>query len=330
MENFKTYLRRALGAKIPIEQIGGEKLHKLPHFIKEAFRFYDAVLVNDRHFLLVEFKRNNNLTTTQIEKQLQVIKDAFHENAVFLTTELSAINRKRFIEKGINFIVPNKQMYMPDLLIDLQENFAPTRQQGKKLLPSAQYILLYKILKRNENIEQYPLNKLAQKLNYTAMGITKAVNNLVYHQLCTLEGSKEKYLRFNAPIHELWHQALPLLVNPVLKKVYVDEKPKNIFLFRSNVAALPEYTDIAEGNQQYYAIEKNMFYALQKNGQLINANEQEGKYCLEVWKYNPDKLAEGITEETNVDPLSLYLSLRGNHDERVDMALDKIIEKYIW
>ncbi|MBC8490626.1 MAG: MarR family transcriptional regulator, partial [Bacteroidetes bacterium] len=71
-------------------------------------------------------------------------------------------------------------------------------------------------------------------------------------------------------------------------------------------------------------------YALQKNSELVNQNEYEGRYYLEVWKYNPNTLAEGITEESNVDPLSLFLSLRDMQDERIEMALDQIIEKFIW
>ena len=31
-----------------------------------------------------------------------------------------------------------------------------------------------------------------------------------------------------------------------------------------------------------------------------------------------------------VDPLSLYLSLKDSTDERIEMALEKIIKDYIW
>jgi len=82
--------------------------------------------------------------------------------------------------------------------------------------------------------------------------------------------------------------------------------------------------------QEYYAIDKKLFYELQKQGKFINLNPYEGHYCLELWKYNPAKLAEGITEKFNVDPLSLYLSLQEMHDERVENALEMIIEKIIW
>ncbi len=64
---------------------------------------------------------------------------------------------------------------------------------------------------------------------------------------------------------------------------------------------------------------------------MVNANEYEGKYCLEVWKYDPLKLVGEMPNDIAVvDPLSLYLSLKDSTDERIEMALEKIIKDYIW
>jgi hypothetical protein len=82
--------------------------------------------------------------------------------------------------------------------------------------------------------------------------------------------------------------------------------------------------------QEYYAIDRGNFIRYRGNGQLQNLNDYEGKYCIEVWKYSPFALTKGVTKQNNVDPLSLYLSLRENKDERIEMALEKIIENYIW
>ena len=166
------------------------------------------------------------------------------------------------------------------------------------------------------------------------MGITKAVNNLVGLEFCEVKGTKEKYLQFlNNDRHELWATAKDYLINPVLKRVYVDAKPKQA-VYRSNASALPEYTDMNPTKQQYYAINKTDYFELQKAGKLINENENEGKYCLEVYKYNPQLLTENAPvareEEDVIDPLSLCLSLKDNHDERVEMAKEQLLEKVQW
>jgi hypothetical protein len=79
------------------------------------------------------------------------------------------------------------------------------------------------------------------------------------------------------------------------------------------------------------AIEKTVFYGLQKSNALVNPNDYEGRYALEVWKYNPLVLVDELPNDRPVvDPLSLYLSVKDSTDERIEMALDKILEKFIW
>jgi len=65
-----------------------------------------------------------------------------------------------------------------------------------------------------------------------------------------------------------------LLVNPVMKTVFVDETPKELVLIRSNISALSEYSDLNESTQQFYAVEKTVFYELKKNSRIKNPNRQ--------------------------------------------------------
>lgn len=329
MDKLTSYIKEVLGYKIFLEKMEAKELNQLPYFIRESYRFHRAV-AKDNHgdFIIAESKPQSKPTVRQVEKQLQTVKELTQKKVVFAANQITALNRKRFIEKGINFIIPGKQMFLPEMMIDLKEVYRKPAKE--KLLPSAQFIMLYHILHRTGKIENLSLKQLAEKFGYTPMAITKAADNLRHLELCELQGTKEKSIRFPQPVPELWHQALPLITSPVLKQVYVDELPENIFLMKSNESALPEYTEMAESRQKYFAMEKRMFYSLKKEDNLKTLNDYEGNYCLEIWKYNPEKLAEGVTEEINVDPLSLYLSMKHMQDERIEIALEQIIEKYIW
>jgi len=329
MEKLRDYVLSTLGYAIQSKELRKQELDKLPFYIKEAFLLRKITLL-DRDVVIAEATTEALMTIKQIEKQFNVIQEMIGKPVVLLVNDISSVARKRLVEKGINFIVPNKQLFLPTLLIDLKESFNRTTIQKTKILPSAQLIVLYKILNRNERIEEYTFKGLANHLQYTPMAITKAVANLVYHKLCEVSGTKEKYLQFQGDIPDLWKRALPLLVTPVLRQAYVDEIPEKQFLLKSNVSALPEYSDMNESRQEYYAIEKGLFYNLQKTKQMVNMNDHEGRYCLEVWKYNPAIPADALTKRKYVDPLSLYLSLKNNHDERIQTALDNIIKKNIW
>ena len=182
-------------------------------------------------------------------------------------------------------------------------------------------------------MENNSFKEIAQRLDYTPMAITNAVDDLKQHDIVDVFGEKEKYIKFKFERNELWHRAeqQKLLSSPVLKKVYVDFLPNDVDKLKANASALPEYTSLNPSKQKNYAIDKNTFYYLQKHKAFANANNREGNYALEVWKYNPSTLANEMpNHQSVVDPLSLYLSLKDSHDERVEMGLEQIIEKMIW
>jgi len=336
MKLVEKYLKEILGEHALLELSEAKRLGKLPMFINETYKLYTTNLFN-HPIMLVEPKNISEFGILQFEKHLQIIKNGFERTVVLVLENVEAFNRKRLIEKGINFIVPNKQLFLPELLIDLRENYKNKsfKQKNQTLLPSAQFILIYHIIHRYEKwkLEDHSFKEIAQKLNYTPMSITNAVENLKYQELIDVVGEKEKHIKFRNGRSELWNIAMQynLLMNPVLKTVYVDSIPKDVDMLKTNASALPEYTDLNPSKQQYFAIEKTVFYGLQKSNALVNLNDYEGKYAIEVWKYDPLTLVDELPNDMAVvDQLSLYLSLKDSKDERIEMALEQIIEKYIW
>lgn len=336
MKKTLRYIEEILGIRLTANPLVKSYLDRLPMYINETFQLYHTDLFNTE-IVLAELKNEDELSIQQTEKQVRQIKKLFNQKVVIVLENVQAHNRKRLIEKGVNFIVPGKQLYMPDLLIDLRESFVhpKTKQKSETLLPSAQFLIIYHIIHRYQKwkLEEHPFKEIAQKLGYTPMAITNAIDNLKYHKLVEVEGEKEKFIHFRYDRRELWNvvHEQNLLVNPVLKTVFVDEKPKDLFLLHSNASALPEYTDLNPSRKEYFAIEKTFFYGLQKSNALVNPNDYEGRYVLEVWKYNPLTLVDELPiDRTVVDPLSLYLSVKDSRDERIEMALDQILEKFIW
>lgn len=333
MSQVEQYIYKSLGQDVHVRPMHKNDLHGLPFYVRDSYRF-DEVFMFNKNIILAEAKAENEMTTGQIEKQIELIRDVLGKRVVLVADEISAIERKRLIQKGVNFIVPGRQMYLPDLLIEINEYDITDRRRKKKkrknLTPSAQCILLYAILSRNGQTNEYSFKDWAAKLNYSQMAITKAVEILQEHELCTVTGTKEKYIQLNKDIRQLWQRAERLMTTPVMKTVYTDELPYGLHLHCSNTTALPDYTEIAHSGQEYRAIEKSLFNTLKKNNQWENLNEYEGRYCLEVWKYNPMELAEVAGRGQSVDPLSLYLSLRQTNDERIEMALEQIKERYLW
>ena len=303
-------------------------------YLKEGYRWQQGLLAN-RPCLFAEVNAKNAFGIAQIDKHFNQVRYAVGLPVIAIFPELEAYNRKRLIERHIAFVVPGKQLYIPEFLVDLKEYGGIAKKEHARLTPMGQLLFLFHILDKTENrkIENKTFKELAPMLGTNPMGITRAVENLKQHELIEVTGDKEKFIHFTTDKQQIWHLAeeKDILINPVLRKVYVDEKPKGNPLYYCNMSALAEYTDMNPGIQDFYAIEKSVFYAMQRNSVLTNINEIEGKYCLEVWRYSPEKLAEVLPNKMHVvDPISLYLSLKGSNDERTQMAMEQLIKKALW
>jgi hypothetical protein len=86
--------------------------------------------------------------------------------------------------------------------------------------------------------------------------------------------------------------------------------------------ALAEYTFMADGAGEAYAVYKNddAIKRLKNSGAF---NTVEGRYRIELWKYNPALLAKGGM----VDGLSLALCYKDTDDERVIGELNDLVKK---
>src|ERR1035437_5667613 len=123
MQKISTYIHDVLGYNTQPQPTAKSRLGRLPLFITEAYNFYDLTLFN-RDLILAEIKDKENFSVLQIEKQFAQLKQTLEKKIVLVADSVTSFNRKRLIEKGINFIVPGKHLFLPDLLIDLPENYS--------------------------------------------------------------------------------------------------------------------------------------------------------------------------------------------------------------
>ena len=320
MDDLKKYLKNALGIETEINPLKAEKLKTLPVYITSEYSIQRIELYR-KDLLLVFIK--GNFTTERLRKHLDTIRAAFNTNTVAVISQLEAYKRLRLIEKKIPFIIPGKQMYLPNLLIDLKEFGTKPKEQPQAMQPATQLLLLYHL--QIEPLEDINLKGIAEKLLYDAMTITRAAYYLHNMGLCTLQGTKEKLLHFESANEELWEKVEPMMNNPVRKTLHYNGWVNDDNLYKSNINALAKYSDLNDDVIEYYAV-KPGYTRLMGGVNLKNTGPLEGNICIEEWKYNPYLL----TKTEFVDPLSLYLCFRNKPDERIEMALEQIIRNIVW
>lgn len=333
-EQLIKYIKEVVGFQMLIHQLSTAIKGKLPLYLRDEYQWFEAEL-EDKKCLFAVVNTENFGGISQFGKHFQKVKEITEMPVVAVFDYLEAYNRKRLIEKKIAFVVPDKQLYIPEFIIDLREYSIAAKKKKGALNPLAQQILLLFILDKENKfeIEQLTFKSLAALFGTNPMGITRAVESLKNQELIEIIGDKEKTIHFIADKRNLWLMAKKhrIFINPVQIRVFVDELPQNINLLHAYDNALTEYTDINPVRQEYYAIEKGMFQALKKTNALINENTYEGRFCFEVWKYNPMTINKLLFENNQtVDPLSLLLCYDDNYDERVEMAMEQIERDFIW
>ncbi|WP_159519756.1 MarR family transcriptional regulator [Sunxiuqinia indica] len=336
MKTLQEYIKEVLGETIVVNRLPEHEVAKLPMYVNQLYRIYTTRLLGVE-LVLAQLIDDENISVAQTEKQIRNLRNLFNKTVVLLLDHVVSYNRIRLIRKKVNFIVPGKQVFLPEMLVDLKDGDTTKSsfKENQKLIPSAQVIVLYQILGLSElwDIEQKPFKEIAFKLNYSPMAISKAVENLQVLDLVTVAGEKEKFVQFNYDKVKLWEKIdeNDFWNYPVFKRVYIDSLPPGIKTWDCNTSALPEYSDMNPSRQNYVAIGRTEYNRLNKQNLLLNANPTEGNYCVEVWKYNPGALVDAaIFTEQTVDPLSLYLTLKSTPDERIELALEQIKEKYIY
>jgi hypothetical protein len=317
------YIEENTGIHLNVKKSDNIELKSVPYFIRDGYNFYKTEIYKNE-IILIEKKFREPLTASQYDKQINILKNIFNLPVVLILENLQSYNRERLIRKGINFIIPGKQIFLPSLLISLKTFSGGSNIPKEMLYPASQVLLFYHL--QRESLDGLTFKKMSELSGYTKMTISRAVRNMAEKNLCRLIGKKDIVIEFIKSGRALWESALPFLVSPVKKIFYTDIVPGRIKKYKTNISALSCYSDIADNMAEQYALSKNNYNKEIRVNYLNQINEYEGNYYFEVWNYDPGI----ITENEIVDPLSLYLTFKDDTDERIKSALQKMLNNIKW
>jgi len=312
----KDYLVEVLDLQVKIQP--WTKGNTLPFFLRDTYDFYETSLFK-MSSLLVLAKEDVGPTPAKLKKHFMQIQKKTNRLCIFVQEGTTSYNRKRLIEHRIPFIIPGNQMYLPELGIDLREHFRAVKSSKKLLSPATQALLIYVLLDQ-EGVAITP-SKLSSVLGYTVMTMSRAFDELESAGIGeVIREGKERLLVFKESKKEIWENAKLLMRDPVKKRVWVKGKKPKLF---SGLSALAEGTMLAPPSTPVFAVSLNEW----KKMEVIKLpNREDAAFEVEIWHYDPSLFADrGI-----VDPFSLYLSLKGIEDERVEIALEEVMGKIEW
>lgn len=320
------YLHETLGIAPKVRAWAGAS--KLPYFLQEAFEVRELMLL-DRLVLLAIDQRADRAGLANVRGQLDKLRQLAGMPVVYVTRTLASYERKRLIEQKVPFLVPGNQLYLPDLGIDLREYFRkPTVAAQTALSPATQAMLIAVLLRRPWRTE-WPPAEVVRELGYTPMTLSRAVKELTAAGIATLrtEG-RVRWLHTERTAAQTWELARPMLRSPVKRRVWMLPPPESrpCPLRLAGLSALSRFSMLAEPQWPTYAVAQAEWKVATQAGFETLPEPLPGACEWELWHYSPAL----VRDSDAVDPLSLTLSLQGNPDERVQLALDELKGRFPW
>lgn len=298
---------------IPIKYESWNKKSSLPLYIAGSYNFCTAYIADKRCIIMKPIEEL--VTLPALKKQIARIQEVDDVPVILELKAVSSYRRRSLVENYIPFIT-EKQIFLPFIGTMLTDEKDPENKIEKFVFSTQQLFLFYLYSKK----KRLYVSEAVKILPFTAMTLTRAVKQLEATNLflITKNGVKKviesKYERL-----ELFQKAKQYLSTPVRKTGYIDKTQVSFNMVYAGETALAERTMLNPDRIVTYAVSSKDFDKKQLNDELVDPEKQ---VRLEMWAYDPKMFSGGNT----ADHLSVALSFKDNTDERIEEAVEELIE----
>ena len=323
VKELKHYLAEVTGLKITVSSLN---VSDLPYFFTRRYALYHLTVGGVR-FPAVFLRQEDDFKPAQFIKHMRQVSSIGMDGVCVVAQSLPSYVRKRLVEKGVAFVIPMVQMYLPALGMELRPRAARMKPVSvERFSPVTQVVLIHWLLGRLEGLVT-PLD-LSKQLCYSAMSMSRALDELESSPFAQVERVGRKRLAtFSGDRKIIWQEELPRLRNPISHSVRIIEQDLHQRdVLPAGLTALSNRSMLSAPAYPEYAVSRNVWKVMENAGVEKIPVEEPGTCLLQVWCYDPKVLEV----DGQVDPFSLYLSLQNETDERIEMALEEMMERYLW
>lgn len=318
----ESYLKNTLGLHVDI--CAWKDSHTLPDELGKGREFLLLTLAGIQCLVINEDTLDFQISSFMKEQEL--LHHYSELPKVLCFERINSYQRKCLIENGVNFIVPENQIYMPFLGIALQEHFKAQSVAGTQLTAMAQYILLYILYDRTE--QYHSKLDISKLLGINLMNVSRGVAELEELNLLeTRKRGRSSMVISDTGSKELYERAFEFFRDPVQKRMFVKAEEWLIELPISGKEAgyiiQPFEEKLQKPEYRTRAMEKKVYLDCSEKIHVVDpAWDKNVDYIeLEVWRYDPARFTDGKI----VDSISLALSIMGEVDKTMRVNIDKLL-----
>jgi DNA-binding transcriptional regulator YhcF (GntR family) len=260
------------------------------------------------------------------------IKEKLGLRVIYWFDQLTTQNKRALIKYRIPFLLSDKDLFLPFNYLRVTKEPRVVNEEPK-ITPAIQEVLIAIMLYRGEKLIPRALSEALEIPPVTVYRAFQVLENLGY--IKTQGATRNKTYSLNMSFDEFVQNAMNQLTTPITQEYTLEfeeqlELLRQVGLMLAGDTALALVTQVNAVSEQTYAVWKKQFKIIEKNEQWkIGRKPLREPIKLQIWSYNPDKLAQiqrGEAAEV-VDSLSLALSTPIDHDPRLEQAYETLLSE---
>lgn len=297
---------------------------KLPLYLSSTYNFR-MISYFDHDFLLMDCSKTIELSIPSLEKHVRKVKEVcgYDIEVILVFDDVTKYLRNKLIEKGVSFVVPGKQIFLPTvgrIFTEKRMNrYSKQKDSIYKISPTTEALIL-EIICSNE----FPKHRseLARKLDVSEMSISRAIKEMNSNEITSYNNVED----IGDFTKKIIRNAKQIFAGPIMKKIYVkrDSIQKDLWreLSVSGESALSEETMLMRPRVDVFGIMNRKWKVLSTDIEEV-PHEDLGVCQVELWRYQLPKISN------RVHPIALYIMFMKEEDERIEKEMEILVERFL-
>ncbi|WP_232202919.1 hypothetical protein [Streptococcus sp. OBRC6] len=301
---------------------------ELPIVFQRRYEF-STLTVQDNIFLLIKEKRTGSLDN--FVKQVQAIQKQVEKDVILVFNKLSDEQKKKLLQIGASYLDYQENAFIPQLGFLFSKT--TKKIELNNLLSSTEQKLLITLLLHTKGL----IIDMEEVSQLTHLSVPSLYRHFRSFKERGWLHNKQKSYQFAKPKSMIFEESKELLDSPIREVFTISDKDfqkiKNEVSFKTTHFQALSYLGMLADSENYgnYAISKKIYKSFETT---LQQHILQG-HRLEIWNYEPvpfdykKNKCLGDTNVTLVDPISLYLTLKGDEDPRIEEEVEKLEDKIL-
>lgn len=291
---------------------------KLPLYITSSYEFWN-IEIEEINILFLKIKEHN-VDMRIHQNAREKIEQLCQCNTVLVFDNLDFKNINSLIKKNIPFIVSNKQIFLPFILLQIE-----TKKTKKILIKTYQNLsfdadtILVGYLDGKINSGMI-ISEISQLIKKDLRATSKALDILQSLKYINIEKVGRNKKIFFEPKDEIFDRLNLENISVIEYIFYTDKLVFDEYTY-SGYTALSNYSNLVDSETKTVAVYNKLLNI--DDISLFKSEQDNAKYKVEVWRKDPMV----FSDNKNVNMIYLLRQMKNIDDERTKYALEELDKK---